>query len=108
MNTEINDSLVIRATMKELDVYHCFKGCTAKQTPRVVRSDHYVFAIIREGSSTSLKMASTRNETEMQNWIKSVFAGHGRDSYADITDVFLIQKIDMHRPNYKVPQEVYA
>jgi hypothetical protein len=42
-------------------------------------------------------MALTENETELKKWIDSIFADHGRSSYANVTDVFLMQRIENDR-----------
>ena len=99
MITQINHATVIRGTMKELKVFHCFEKCSPKQTPRVVRIENYVFAITTNGNGRclSLKMALTENENESKKWIDSIFTDHGRDSYADVTDVFLMQEISDNR-----------
>jgi hypothetical protein len=97
--TEINNDVVVRGTMKELKVFNCFQSCTPKQTPRVVRVENYIFAITTNGNGRciSLKMALTENETELKKWIDSIFADHGRSSYANVTDVFLMQRIENDR-----------
>ena len=107
MITEINHDVVIRGTMKELKVFHCFEKCSPKQTPRVVRIENYVFAIttMENGRCLSLKMALTENENESKKWIDSIFSDHGRASYTDITDVFLTQRVENNR---NVNMEVLA
>ena len=108
MITEINHAVVIRGTMKELKVFHCFEKCSPKQTPRVVRIENYVFALTSKGNGQhclSLKMSIIDDEHEMDVWIKSIFTDHGRNSYADVTDIFLIQEIS---DNKEVKKAVLA